>query len=252
MKLKVIAAAAIAMLCSTSIAMGQFNWNQPLDFGGSIKTEVYQNHDTIVVTGTFFNDKVEVERLGQNALVSLYTNGRLVQQKLVRGNSPTYSLPNDRFQFWQDNGRKLCLLCELKGGNDSFECDSPIFYSVEVGGGAGNDTIYAGPTQTIAFGGAGNDTIVGGPGADYLNGGEGNDYIRGGEGDDFIVGGYGSDLISSIGSNSFDGVDTVYTGATWFGYQHEEDDAIDYFWLDSLDEAYTGAGDYGTISVFFD
>ena len=55
-----------------------------------------------------------------------------------------------------------------------------------IRGGAGNDVIVGGPSQSVltAFGGEGRDWIYGGAHADVLDGGKGADYLFGSRGDD--------------------------------------------------------------------
>jgi Ca2+-binding RTX toxin-like protein len=90
-----------------------------------------------------------------------------------------------------------------------------------VKGGAGNDTIVAGPltaasscpagcrlgvgSQTFE-GGPGDDIVFGERGNDILRGGEGNDRLYGGIGDDLLEGGPGNDLLSGgFGADAIDG-----------------------------------------------
>ncbi|MDX3453953.1 calcium-binding protein [Streptomyces sp. ME02-8801-2C] len=79
-----------------------------------------------------------------------------------------------------------------------------------VEGGAGDDTISAGPasfvrdgdgndtittTGDIAEGGKGNDVLRGGAGGQSLSGEDGNDTLYGGTGDDVMYGGKGNDVL---------------------------------------------------------
>lgn len=89
-----------------------------------------------------------------------------------------------------------------------------------VKGGAGDDTIVAGPiaaavpclsiclgagSQTFE-GGAGNDVVFGERGNDILRGGPGDDRLYGGIGDDLLEGGPGNDLLAGgFGADSIDG-----------------------------------------------
>jgi Ca2+-binding RTX toxin-like protein len=102
-------------------------------------------------------------------------------------------------------------------------CDDTIVVSpaVErVNGGAGDDTIIAGPiaaavpcaavclgvgSQTFE-GGPGNDTVFGERGNDILRGNGGDDHLYGGIGDDLLQGGPGNDLLGGgFGADSIDG-----------------------------------------------
>lgn len=66
--------------------------------------------------------------------------------------------------------------------------------TLDLTGGAGNDTLV---------GGAGNDTLRGGDGNDLLAGGAGDDLLVGGNGDDTLVGGAGHDtLIGGAGDDT--------------------------------------------------
>ncbi|MEM9032167.1 MAG: Hint domain-containing protein, partial [Pseudomonadota bacterium] len=105
--------------------------------------------------------------------------------------------------------------------------------SVDVSGGAGNDTIDTGSSPSTISGGAGDDSLIGGiaedsisggadndfleahDGADTLDGGSGSDTLLAGDGDDAIAGGLGDDsLTGGLGDDTFtfavgDGSDTI-------------------------------------------
>jgi uncharacterized delta-60 repeat protein len=92
--------------------------------------------------------------------------------------------------------------------------------SIQVNGGAGNDSITLASDVTFASiidAGDGNDTVQGGAGADTINAGAGNDLVTGGNGDDFITGGAGADAIGGQGGNDIilggDGADVLSGGA---------------------------------------
>lgn len=91
-----------------------------------------------------------------------------------------------------------------------------------VRGGAGDDTIVAGPIAAASapcpsgcFLGVGSQTFEGGPGDDIVFGERGNDTLRGGEGNDQLFGGIGDDLLrggpgndrlgGGFGADSIDG-----------------------------------------------
>jgi Ca2+-binding RTX toxin-like protein len=135
----------------------------------------------------------------------------------------------------------------------------PVIRGNWIGGGAGNDTIYAGYGSDHVWGGTGNDLILGygvlagndpwrsaqardsdgsdslygGTGNDTLMGGGGNDLLMGGSGDDVLVGGTGADtLTGGIGHDifRFGGTDSraklpVFdtTGDVVTDFQHGED-----------------------------
>jgi Ca2+-binding RTX toxin-like protein len=85
-----------------------------------------------------------------------------------------------------------------------------------VNAGAGNDTVDAGAGNDTVDGGAGNDSVLGQSGADLLQGGDGNDTLNGGADNDTLLGGLNDDLL--IGGdgrdvlNGNEGRDTLQGG----------------------------------------
>jgi Ca2+-binding RTX toxin-like protein len=79
-----------------------------------------------------------------------------------------------------------------------------------VSGGDGNDTVLAGPNDTLISGNDGNDTLTGGPGDDLINGGTGLDTIAGAAGDDYLSG--GDVFVVSPFSSTSDGADSIDGG----------------------------------------
>jgi Ca2+-binding RTX toxin-like protein len=83
----------------------------------------------------------------------------------------------------------------------------PLTVSMNVSGGAGNDTMTGGAGNDVLLGDDGNDALDGGRGADAVLGGAGDDLILAAEnlspgtglGDDFYAGGAGTDMISYAG-----------------------------------------------------
>jgi Ca2+-binding RTX toxin-like protein len=80
----------------------------------------------------------------------------------------------------------------ITGGNGVTQVGTAA--SPNVTGGAGDDTLTAGPGNATADGGAGNDVVIAGPGNDVLIGGAGNDILIDGPGNDTLQGGDGADL----------------------------------------------------------
>ncbi|MBI1362509.1 MAG: hypothetical protein GC134_00815 [Proteobacteria bacterium] len=80
----------------------------------------------------------------------------------------------------------------LNGGDDIFTNDSADS-TIDVYGGAGNDTITGGGIGDKLYGGTGNDILNGRGGDDILYGEAGNDTLNGGTGNDQLFGGTGSD-----------------------------------------------------------
>ncbi|CUW39588.1 protein of unknown function (RTX toxins and related Ca2+-binding proteins 343-2320) [Magnetospirillum sp. XM-1] len=68
--------------------------------------------------------------------------------------------------------------------------------SVQITGGAGNDTLTGTAGNDLIDGGAGNDILNGVGGADTVLGGVGNDTIDAGAGDDLLSGGAGGDKLN--------------------------------------------------------
>ena len=81
----------------------------------------------------------------------------------------------------------------------------------KIWGGAGNDTLYGGPSGNDDSGNAdelrgeeGHDRIFGGRGNDMLYGGDGNDHLWGNGGADTFVGGPGNDMFYADPTDDFD------------------------------------------------
>lgn len=92
----------------------------------------------------------------------------------------------------------VTLLTATGGPGDDIIWVSPeVDVPVNLGGGDGNDTLYAGGARTgnVVNGGKGNDVLYGGPGRDILNGEDDADELFGGNGDDELHGGAGRDQL---------------------------------------------------------
>lgn len=108
-------------------------------------------------------------------------------------------------------------------GNDSIKVvslDTASLYGIVLRGGSGNDTLdtsaLTNATTSVLIGEAGNDHLKGGSGDDELVGGAGNDTLSGGSGTDQFVEDLsgiatlsGSALKSSLGNDSFSGIEKV-------------------------------------------
>ncbi|GHF19296.1 hypothetical protein GCM10017044_12330 [Kordiimonas sediminis] len=119
------------------------------------------------------------------------------------GDQPTSTLPtegttptegDDVLQFGRENNRIVL------GDGDDF-----------VNGGAGNDKIWAGPTDL------GNDTIEGGKGNDTMGGGAGDDLLVGGAGSDKLLGGSGNDQLFVSFNNPGDENGDTSPNIAWAG-----------------------------------
>jgi Ca2+-binding RTX toxin-like protein len=84
-------------------------------------------------------------------------------------------------------------------------------------GGAGPDTITAGPDDTVLEGNGGDDTITAGDGNTLISAGSGSDAAAGGVGNDLIAGGAGDDTVETgagsnvVAFNQGDGSDQVFS-----------------------------------------
>ena len=94
----------------------------------------------------------------------------------------------------------------LRGGNGNDRITGGAGNDV-IHAGAGNDQVDAGAGNDIVFGGDGNDSILGGAGNDSLYGDGGNDTLTGNQGDDKLYGGTDNDRL-----DGGDGVDTMEGG----------------------------------------
>lgn len=101
-------------------------------------------------------------------------------------------------------------------GNDSITVSPLVTFGVQLLGGDGNDSLFAGSGNDTADGGAGRDDLRGGAGNDLLRGGTDNDTLSGGIGDDTLGGGAGNDRLNGDNGNDAmsggEGNDTIYGG----------------------------------------
>ena len=90
-------------------------------------------------------------------------------------------------------------------------------------GAGGNDTLWMGNDDDLAFGGTGNDQLGGEAGNDTLHGDDGNDTVAGFTGNDVLYGGAGDDSVTGDEAN-----DTLYGGSGADSlYGGEGDDSLD-------------------------
>ena len=115
--------------------------------------------------------------------------------------------------------------------------DSSI--TIDMHGGAGNDTLSGGAGDDTISGDAGNDIISGGGGADTISGGDGNDQIDGGAGNDTLSGDAGNDsLHAGAGTNTLmggSGNDQLFGDAGTNTY-----DLADFGSIDTIDASSAG------------
>ncbi|HVT90275.1 MAG TPA: calcium-binding protein [Tepidisphaeraceae bacterium] len=96
-------------------------------------------------------------------------------------------------------------------GNDTFSAAS-VSTTVQLKGGAGNDTLTGGSGNDSLYGdpigsGTGNDSLLGGGGNDTLYGDGGDDTLTGGSGDDVLNGEAGNDHFFAGGDGGHDTLD---------------------------------------------
>jgi Ca2+-binding RTX toxin-like protein len=88
---------------------------------------------------------------------------------------------------------------------------------INIGTGAGNDSITAGAGNDIIDAGADNDSVAGNGGNDSIIAGSGDDTVDGGAGDDTVDGGTGNDSLVGLAGRDLltggDGNDTLDGGA---------------------------------------
>lgn len=112
------------------------------------------------------------------------------------------------------------VVMQTGGGNDTITVTALAgtgVRSVVMDGGDGNDTLdgAAANVSLQIFGGAGDDTLLGGSRADTLLGGDGNDSLSGGRGTDTLDGGNGNDALDG-GKDGSQDVAIGGTGADTF------------------------------------
>nr|WP_262984361.1 calcium-binding protein [Nostoc sp. 'Peltigera membranacea cyanobiont' 210A] len=97
----------------------------------------------------------------------------------------------------------------LSSGTSNNILDASAFSlgSVNLYGGAGNDTLIGGSNNDYLYGEDGNDRLIGSAGIDYLSGGNGDDLLDGGAGNDHLYGQGGADIFVLASGN---GIDTIY------------------------------------------
>ena len=128
----------------------------------------------------------------------------------------TATLENGQLVICGDDADNTIIVAEVNGrifvAGDFLS--TPEFFessqvtSIEVTGGAGNDTMVAtGMSVSVTMDGeAGNDQIFGGTADDILRGGDGDDLIYGNTGVDEILGGAGADtVLAGDGNDTVDG-----------------------------------------------
>jgi len=99
------------------------------------------------------------------------------------------------------------LVVDGGAGDDVLDASRLDYVTVEMIGGAGDDTLIAGSAGSTIRGGDGDDELIAAEGDDILYGEAGQDRLIGGAGDDLINGGTGFDSL-----NGGEGIDTFQFG----------------------------------------
>ena len=191
------------------------------------------NRLNLIVTGTEFNDDVQIRRLSntlvevtavttnddgvqlgaksevfhRNAFVNIFAvlgdgddgiNNQFSDKTMVAygGNGDDYLRTSGR--------------ANLFGGGDNDILSGSRFNDFLSGGagedrmyaGGGNDSMDGGAQDDIMYGGSGNDTMMGESGDDTMYGGTGEDVMHGANGDDIMRGGGNDDIM--FGGNNDD------------------------------------------------
>ncbi len=139
--------------------------------GGVLSVDPTTGVQTVISSGQFFNDPVEVVIANQD----------------VQPPPPPV----------QCDGSNATIVGT--SGNDTISGTSGIDIIAGLGG---DDSITALGKDDIVCGGDGNDTIVGSAGNDTLDGGAGNDIVKGSAGNDTLIG--GADTDKCIGGTGTD------------------------------------------------
>jgi len=175
--------------------------------------EQLEGRHMMAVVASFTNDQLSIIGDAANDTVAISTvDVGGVAQVTVNGQSVGASV---------NASAVTSIFANLGGGNDTMNLstlDLTKFIgltdgSIEIRGGAGNDTLVGSPLGDILKGEDGNDSLTGGPGNDQLIGGNGSDTLVGGAGDDTLDGGLNDDVYSFSGSTDL-GSDTVVQAAS--------------------------------------
>ncbi|WP_031484953.1 calcium-binding protein [Maridesulfovibrio frigidus] len=128
------------------------------------------------------------------------------EQFWLSGDSGTVNVEFDN--WYQTFTGVTDVVVDMGEGDDFLDATLLTDVSMNVRGGAGDDTILIGSGGGSAFGDAGDDTItvVSGTATSTLEGGTGDDKLTALGGNDFLRGGAGNDrLFGGTGSDSLDG-----------------------------------------------
>ena len=131
--------------------------------------------DTVTVSGTNGNDKVQVTSPFGSVLIT-----GLASQVGISGTEAS----------------KDSVTINGFGGNDAIDASkfAAGIIPLTLDGGGGNDILTGGAGPDVLFGRDGNDKLGGGAGVDTLDGGSGNDTVTGGQANDVAFLGLGNDL----------------------------------------------------------
>jgi Ca2+-binding RTX toxin-like protein len=123
----------------------------------------------------------------------------------------------DPAPFSVDIGTTENLVVNMNGGDDTFTASNGLatLISLNVDGGAGNDTITGGDGNDVIHGGDGNDLVIGGRGNDVVDLGAGDDTFvwNPGDGSDTVEGQSGMDTLQFNGANIGENMDLSANGS---------------------------------------
>jgi len=152
--------------------------------------------DTVNVAGTNGNDTIEVQGSGSSVAVS-----GLAALVNVRNTDGAF----DQLTINAGAGDDVISAATLQAG---------VLFSLNVDGGAGNDTITGSQGSDVLLGGDGNDSVFGDDGDDVAFLGAGDDVFRWAPGDDndVVEGQDGVDTLVFDGANVSENIDIAANG----------------------------------------
>ncbi len=141
----------------------------------------YVNRLNLIISGTEFNDKIEINTL----------NNGWIEVKATTTNDAGTELGTKTETFHPNTF--VNIFAVGADGNDTIR--NNVSNKTMVAYGGNGDDILISEGRANLFGQGGDDTIWGSSQNDYLSGGDGEDFLYGREGDDIIVGGFKDDML---------------------------------------------------------
>jgi Ca2+-binding RTX toxin-like protein len=125
------------------------------------------------IDGTAGDDRIRVETVGANVVVTTNNTPQSFDKNLVR-----------------------TVVANLRSGNDRIDIVWNVNAPTTISGEAGNDTVVGGSYSDFIFTGSGNDAVYGSAGNDLIETSIGDDFVAPGFGNDTIDTGAGNDRVS--------------------------------------------------------